>query len=91
MGEMQGVRRSRARRLARSQRARSARVGRAERSPRRPSSSESRPVAGGSGSGDEPDVLSPQQRVALENLAYTYKALLQEAHPEYDWVVEILE
>jgi hypothetical protein len=35
--------------------------------------------------------LSPQQRAALENLAYTYKALLQEAHPEYDWVVEVLE
>jgi len=29
--------------------------------------------------------------VALDSLAYAYRALLHEAHPEYDWTVEVLD
>lgn len=90
MGRMEEARRSRAKPPARSRCTRSGRVGRAERSlPQRPLASESKTNAEGGGRGEQAVASSPQQRAALHSLAYAYRALLQKAHPEYDWTVEV--
>jgi hypothetical protein len=88
MSEVQDVRRYRGT-GAMIHGARPARIGRAGRSsPRRSPVSESGADVGG---GVQAVVSSPQQREALHSLAAAYKALLQETHPDYDWVVEIQE
>jgi hypothetical protein len=89
MSGMQVVRRSRAERLVSAHRTRLA-TGSGGSSPRRSRVSDS--GAGvDAGRGEGAVVSSPQQRAALQSLAYAYGALLRAAHPEYDWVVEVLE
>lgn len=89
MSGMQVVRRSRVERLASTHRTRPA-AGSGRSSPRSSRVSES--GAGvDAGRGDGAVISSPQQRAALDSLAYAYGALLQARHPEYDWVVEVLD
>jgi hypothetical protein len=92
MSGMQDVRGYRAGQRVRIDCSRPARIGCGGRASVRWSSDLELGTGGGGGDCVAPAVVSsPQQRAALYSLASAYGALLRAQHPEYDWVVEILD